>query len=91
MKDKAGCDALAAQMKEKETKLDVLVNNSGATWVSRCCEGEEEEEGSELELTLFVPSRPFSFVFFRPLKGSPLTDTPEKNGWDKIMELNVKR
>ncbi|KAL7410401.1 putative NADPH-dependent beta-ketoacyl reductase [Mrakia frigida] len=54
LKDKAGCDALAAQMKEKETKLDVLVNNSGATW------------------------------------GSPLTDTPEKNGWDKIMELNVK-
>jgi hypothetical protein len=33
LKDKAGCEALAAQMKERESKLHVLVNNSGATWV----------------------------------------------------------
>ena len=34
LKDKAGCDALAKLIKERETKLDVLINNSGASWVS---------------------------------------------------------
>lgn len=34
LKDKAGCDALAKIIKDKETKLDVLINNSGASWVS---------------------------------------------------------
>jgi len=29
---KAGCDALADEIKKKETKLHILVNNSGATW-----------------------------------------------------------
>jgi NAD(P)-dependent dehydrogenase (short-subunit alcohol dehydrogenase family) len=29
---KAGCDALAAQIKEKESHLDILVNNAGVTW-----------------------------------------------------------
>ncbi|KAH7099126.1 rhamnolipids biosynthesis 3-oxoacyl-reductase [Auriculariales sp. MPI-PUGE-AT-0066] len=29
---KAGCDALGAEIKKRETKLHILVNNSGATW-----------------------------------------------------------
>ncbi|CED83080.1 rhamnolipids biosynthesis 3-oxoacyl-reductase [Phaffia rhodozyma] len=29
---KAGCDSLVSQLKEKESSLDVLVNNSGMSW-----------------------------------------------------------
>lgn len=32
LKDKAGCDALVSKVKERVDRLDVLVNNSGATW-----------------------------------------------------------
>lgn len=32
LKDKAGCDKLVAQVKQKTDKLNVLINNSGATW-----------------------------------------------------------
>lgn len=32
LKDKAGCDALVAEVKKKTDRLTVLVNNSGATW-----------------------------------------------------------
>ncbi|KAH9929969.1 NAD-P-binding protein [Amylocystis lapponica] len=51
---KAGCDTLAAAIKERETKIHVLVNNSGAAW------------------------------------GTTYENVPEKEGWDKIMALNVK-
>jgi len=51
---KAGCDALANAIKEKETKIHILVNNSGATW------------------------------------GAPFDNVPEKEGWDRVMNLNVK-
>lgn len=30
--DKAGCDALAAEIAKRETSLDILVNNSGLSW-----------------------------------------------------------
>ncbi|KAF7972253.1 hypothetical protein HWV62_18566 [Athelia sp. TMB] len=30
--DKAGCDGLVAEFKKKESKLHILVNNSGITW-----------------------------------------------------------
>ncbi|KAI0083787.1 rhamnolipids biosynthesis 3-oxoacyl-reductase [Irpex rosettiformis] len=51
---KAGCDALAEELKRRESKLHILVNNSGATW------------------------------------GAPYNDVPEKEGWDRVMSLNVK-
>jgi len=51
---KAGCDALAEAFKLKESKLHILVNNSGATW------------------------------------GAKWEETPEKEGWDRVMALNVK-
>ena len=54
LQSKAGCDALCDAFKAKESKLHILVNNSGATW------------------------------------GAALNDFPEKQGWDKIMSLNVK-
>jgi NADP-dependent 3-hydroxy acid dehydrogenase YdfG len=34
LKDKAGCDHLCAEVKKRTDRLTVLVNNSGATWVS---------------------------------------------------------
>lgn len=30
--NKAGCDALAAEIKKREKRLDILVNNSGLSW-----------------------------------------------------------
>lgn len=32
LKDKKGCDALVAEVKKRVDRLDVLINNSGATW-----------------------------------------------------------
>ena len=32
LKDKAGCDGLVAGVKKLTDRLDVLINNSGATW-----------------------------------------------------------
>lgn len=32
LKDKAGCDNLVSQAKKLTDRLDVLINNSGATW-----------------------------------------------------------
>lgn len=32
LKDKAGCDALVAEVKKRTDRLTVLINNSGATW-----------------------------------------------------------
>jgi len=51
---KAGCEALTAEIKKRESKIHILVNNSGATW------------------------------------GAPWDDFPEKEGWDRLMALNVK-
>ncbi|OSD00444.1 NAD-P-binding protein [Trametes coccinea BRFM310] len=51
---KAGCDALADAIKARESKIHILVNNSGASW------------------------------------GAPFDNVPEKEGWDKILSLNVK-
>lgn len=46
-------DAFVAQLREREERIDVLVNNAGAAW------------------------------------GAPLDEFPE-NGWDKVMDTNVK-
>jgi NAD(P)-dependent dehydrogenase (short-subunit alcohol dehydrogenase family) len=54
LKSKTGCDALTAAFKAKESKLHILVNNSGASW------------------------------------GAHFDNFPEKEGWDRIMALNVK-
>lgn len=32
LSSKAGCDALAAEIRKRESELDILVNNSGLTW-----------------------------------------------------------
>jgi len=54
LSSKAGCDAVIKQFRQKENKLHILVNNSGATW------------------------------------GAPWNEFPEKEGWDRVMGLNVK-
>ncbi|TPX58148.1 hypothetical protein SpCBS45565_g08076 [Spizellomyces sp. 'palustris'] len=51
---KAQAHALAEQIKQRESKLHILVNNAGMAW------------------------------------GSNLEDFDEKNGWDRLMALNVK-
>ncbi|KAG9036653.1 hypothetical protein FRB95_008237 [Tulasnella sp. JGI-2019a] len=51
---KSGCDALGDAFKQRESKLHILINNSGATW------------------------------------GAKWEETPEKEGWDRVMALNVK-
>ncbi|KAA1471893.1 rhamnolipids biosynthesis 3-oxoacyl-reductase [Dentipellis sp. KUC8613] len=51
---KAGCDKLVEDIKEKESKIHILVNNSGMSW------------------------------------GAPYENVPEKEGWDRVMALNVK-
>ncbi|KAI8812911.1 hypothetical protein BJ742DRAFT_792232 [Cladochytrium replicatum] len=51
---RADCEATAAKLREKESKLHILVNNSGMSW------------------------------------GAPLEDFNEKDGWDRLMALNVK-
>ncbi|GJE93463.1 NAD(P)-dependent dehydrogenase [Phanerochaete sordida] len=51
---KAGCDHLADEIKKREPKVHILVNNSGATW------------------------------------GAPYDNFPEKEGWDRVLGLNVK-
>ena len=32
LKDKKGCDALVAEVKNRVDRLNVLINNSGASW-----------------------------------------------------------
>ncbi|KAF8485633.1 putative NADPH-dependent beta-ketoacyl reductase [Gautieria morchelliformis] len=54
LSSKAGCDKFTDAIKEKETKIHILINNSGATW------------------------------------GAPYDKFPEKEGWDRVMALNVK-
>ena len=54
LQSKAGCDALVSEYKKRESKLHILVNNSGASW------------------------------------GAPFDNFPEKEGWDRVMSLNVK-
>lgn len=51
---KAGCDTLAAAIHLRESKIHILVNNSGVSW------------------------------------GAPYENVPEKEGWDRVMALNVK-
>ncbi|KAI9507269.1 rhamnolipids biosynthesis 3-oxoacyl-reductase [Russula earlei] len=51
---KAGCDRLVDAVKAKETKIHILVNNSGMSW------------------------------------GAPFDNFPEKDGWDRLLALNVK-
>ncbi|KAL2920307.1 hypothetical protein HK105_200380 [Polyrhizophydium stewartii] len=54
LQGRAQAEALAAQIAARETKLHILINNSGMSW------------------------------------GSPLENFDEKNGWDRLMALNVK-
>jgi len=54
LSSKAGCDRLVEAVKAKESKIHILVNNSGMSW------------------------------------GAPFDDFPEKNGWDRLLALNVK-
>lgn len=39
----AGCKALASEIAKKETKVDVLVNNSGVSWAAPMNEYDEEK------------------------------------------------
>jgi len=54
LSSKAGCDRLVEAVKAKESKIHILVNNSGMSW------------------------------------GAPYENFSEKDGWDRLLALNVK-
>ncbi|KAI0305293.1 hypothetical protein B0F90DRAFT_1703223 [Multifurca ochricompacta] len=54
LSSKAGCDKLVENIKAKESKVHILVNNSGMSW------------------------------------GAPFDNFPEREGWDRLLSLNVK-
>jgi len=54
LSSKSGCDGVIQQFRDRERKLHILVNNSGATW------------------------------------GAPWHQFPEREGWDRVLSLNVK-
>ncbi|KAH9174812.1 rhamnolipids biosynthesis 3-oxoacyl-reductase [Lactarius sanguifluus] len=54
LSSRAGCDSLVEAVRAKESKIHILVNNSGMSW------------------------------------GAPFDDFPEKDGWDRVLSLNVK-
>lgn len=43
IQNKAGCDALAAEIAKREMSLDILVNNSGLTWGAALTEFPEQK------------------------------------------------
>lgn len=63
---KAGCDALAAEIKKRESRLDVLVNNSGLTWGAAMTDF-PEHKGWDKVFDLNVKSQFYLTVALLPL------------------------
>jgi len=72
---KAGCDALAEQIKKAESRLDILVNNSGLTWGAAMTDF-PEQKGWDKVFDLNVKSQFYLTVALLPLleKGKSNTD-----------------
>ncbi|PWN99274.1 putative NADPH-dependent beta-ketoacyl reductase [Tilletiopsis washingtonensis] len=63
---KAGCDALAAAVAEKEKRLDILINNSGLTWGAQMTDF-PEQKGWDKVFALNVKSQFYLTVALLPL------------------------
>ncbi|WFD41900.1 hypothetical protein MPSI1_000537 [Malassezia psittaci] len=63
---KAGCDALAAEIKKYETQLDILINNSGLSWGGKI-DDFPEEKGWNKVFDLNVKSQFYLTVALLPL------------------------
>lgn len=63
---KAGCDSLANQIKERETEVDVLINNAGITWGAPM-DDFPEEKGWDKTFHLNVKSQFYLTVALLPL------------------------
>ncbi|WFC94332.1 hypothetical protein MBRA1_000962 [Malassezia brasiliensis] len=63
---KAGCDALANEIKQKEEKLDILINNSGLTWGDKL-DDFPEQRGWDKVFDLNVKSQFYLTVALLPL------------------------
>lgn len=63
---KAGCDALANEIKQKEEKLDILINNSGLTWGGKL-DDFPEQKGWDKVFDLNVKSQFYLTVALLPL------------------------
>ncbi|PWY97635.1 putative NADPH-dependent beta-ketoacyl reductase [Testicularia cyperi] len=63
---KAGCDALADQIKKAETRVDILVNNSGLTWGAPMVDF-PEQKGWDKVFDLNVKSQFYLTVALLPL------------------------
>jgi len=56
LSSKAGCNDLASQIKEKETQLDILINNAGAAW-SALLDNFPQEKGWDRVFNLNVKAQ----------------------------------
>ncbi|KAI3627196.1 hypothetical protein CBS14141_001197 [Malassezia furfur] len=63
---KAGCDSLANEIKQKEEKLDILINNSGLTWGGKL-DDFPEQKGWDKVFDLNVKSQFYLTVALLPL------------------------
>lgn len=66
LSSKAGCDALADRIKEKEQQIDILINNSGLTWGGKM-DDFPEEKGWDKVFHLNVKSQFYLTVALLPL------------------------
>jgi len=70
---KAGCEALAAEIRKKTDKVHLLVNNSGVTWGARY-EDVDEKKGWDQVYALNVKS-----IFFMTVALTPLLEKGANN------------
>lgn len=77
--NKAGCDALADEIKKRESRLDILVNNSGLTWGAPMADF-PEANGWDKVFALNVKSQFYLTVALLPLL---------KNGKDNLRPASV--
>jgi NAD(P)-dependent dehydrogenase (short-subunit alcohol dehydrogenase family) len=73
----AGCQALAAQFAEHESKLDILVNNAGAAWAEPFAQFPEKGWDKVMDLNVKSPFF-LTQALFEQLKAAASPDQPAK-------------
>ena len=73
----AGCQALAAQFAEHESKLDILVNNAGAAWGEPFAQFPEKGWDKVMDLNVKSPFF-LTQALFEQLKAAASPETPAK-------------